>query len=136
MAKLTEILPLNNLHLLQDIIGLLRGDGELGHGVGQGGLGLLGLLLHQHDPPGKSRNVGLHFPVTLVLLLVSQQSLVQLVQRLVELNLQPVHLLTEVPDVAVGLVGPSVGLLGLLLKVVDDGVETVGLRLERLPIKL
>merc|ERR1712080_324474 len=47
-------------------------------------------------------------------------------------SLKTVNFLAIVPDVAVSLVGPPVGLLGLLLKVVDDGVETVRLRLERL----
>ena len=41
-------------------------------------------------------------------------------------------LLSEVPDVAVGLVGAPVGLLGLLLEPLDDGVEGVGLSLEGL----
>ena len=43
-------LGLDHLDLLQDVVGLLGGDGQLGDGVGQGLLRLLGFLLHQHDP--------------------------------------------------------------------------------------
>ena len=42
-------LGLDHLDLLQDVVSLLGGDGQLGDGVGQGLLRLLGFLLHQHD---------------------------------------------------------------------------------------
>merc|ERR1712060_643898 len=62
-------LTLHNLYFLQNVVGLLGGHGQLGDSVGQGGLSLLGLLLHQHDPPGEGGNVTLHLLVQLVLLL-------------------------------------------------------------------
>merc|ERR1719211_925711 len=125
-------LALHNLHLLQNIIGLLGGDSELGDGVGQGGLGLFGLLLHEHDPPGERGNVGLHLAVHLVLLLVGSLGLVQFVRGLIKLDLEAVDLLAVIPDVAVCLVGHPVGLLGGLVELVDDGVELVSLVLQGL----
>merc|ERR1719151_110995 len=74
----------------------------------------------------------LHLSVHLLLLLQGLSGLLQLVAGLVKLDLKTVDFLSIVPDVAVSLVGPPVGLLGLLLEVVDDGVETVRLRLEGL----
>ena len=109
-------LGLDDLDLLEDVVGLLGGDGQLGDGVGEGLLGLLGLLLHEHDAAGEGGNVRLHLLQVLLLLLQGLQSLVQLVVRLVELDLEAVHLLAIVTDVTVGLVGHAVRLLGLVLK--------------------
>jgi hypothetical protein len=36
--------------LLEDIVCVLAGDGKLGDGLSQVHVGLLRLLLHQHDP--------------------------------------------------------------------------------------
>ena len=53
-------LALKHLHLLEDLVGLLGGQGELGDGVGEVLLGLLRLLLHQHDATRQGGNVGLY----------------------------------------------------------------------------
>merc|ERR1740129_484830 len=62
-------LALEHLGLLEDAVGLLRLVGQSGDGVSQSLLGLLGLLLHEHDPPGQGRDVSLHLLVHLLLLL-------------------------------------------------------------------
>merc|ERR1711913_207059 len=123
---------LSTTFLLQDLIGLLGGDSELSDGGGEGSLGLLGLLLHQHDSPSQGGDVSLHFPVCLVLFLVSSQSFVEFVRGLIKLNLEAVNLFAVISDVTVGLVSHSVGLLGSLLELVDDGVQLVRLVLQGL----
>ena len=64
-------LVLHHLHLPHHVVGALRGDGQLGDSVGQGGLGLHGLLLHQHDAPGQGSDVGLNLITRKVFLLQS-----------------------------------------------------------------
>ena len=123
---------LHDLDLLEDLVSLLGGHGELGDGVGKVGLGLLGLLLHQHDPPGQGGDVGLNLEVDLGLDLELLIGLVELVHRLLEGDLEVVDLLAEVPDVALGLLQDLVGLRGLLLELLDDGEQTLGLILQRL----
>ena len=96
-------LGLENLDLLEDLIGLLGGQGQLGDSVGQVLLGLLGLLLHEHDATGQGGHIGLHLLEVLLLLLQGLGGLQQLVVRLVEANLQLLDFLSVVPDVAVSL---------------------------------
>jgi len=123
-------LALNNLDLLEDLIGLLGGQGELGDGGGEVDLGLLGFLLHQHDPTAEGSNVGLDLLVHLVLLLVALIGLVQFVKSLIKVNLEAVDFLSIISDVALSLLEDGVGLLGLILKLLDDGVEAIGLVLQ------
>merc|ERR1712008_115723 len=123
---------LDGLDLLEDVVSLLGGSGELGNGASKVLLRLLGLLLHEHDSTGKGSNIALYFPVHFVLLFQALGGLLQLVASLIKVNLKTVDFLAEVPDVDVGLVGAPVGLLGLVLEAIDDGVEAVGLRLEGL----
>merc|ERR1719297_651244 len=125
-------LALNNLDLLQDLIGLLGGQGKLGDGVGEVDLGLLGLLLHQHNSTAKSGNVGFHFFVHLVFLLKALISLVQFVCRLIEFDLKSMNFLSIISDVAFSLVENLVGFLGVFLELPDDGVELVSLVLQGL----
>ena len=68
----------------------------------------------------------------LVLLLERLQSLVEFVRGLIKLNLVSMDLLAIVSDVAVGLVSHGIGLLGGILELPDDGVQLVGLILQRL----
>merc|ERR1719297_758349 len=125
-------LALNNLDFLQDLIGLLGGQGKLGDGVGEVDLGLLGLLLHQHDPTAKSSNISFHLFVHFVLLLKALISLVKFVSGLVKFNLKSVNFLSIISDVAFSLVENLIGLLGVLLELPDDGVELVSLVLQGL----
>merc|ERR1711884_889194 len=110
----------------------LEDKGKLGDGVGEVDLGLLGLLLHQHDPTAQSSNVGLHLFVHFVLLLETLIGLVKLVGSLVKLNLKSVNFLSIISDVAFSLVENLIGLLGVLLELPDDGVELVSLVLQGL----
>merc|ERR1712086_308392 len=123
---------LDGLDLLEDVVSLLGGSGELGDGASKVLLRLLGLLLHEHDPTGKRTDIALHLPVHFVLFLQGLSRLLELVTGLIKVNLKAVDFFSEVPDVDVGLVGAPVGLLGLVLEALDDGVEAVGLRLEGL----
>merc|ERR1712020_855829 len=125
-------LALNNLDLLEDLIGLLGGQGELGDGGGEVDLGLLGFLLHQHDPTAESSNVGLDLLVHLVLLFVALIGLVQFVKSLIKVNLEAVDFLSIISDVALSLLEDGVRLLGLILELLNDGVETIGLVLQGL----
>ena len=74
-----------------------------GDGVGEGLLRLLGLLLHEHDPPGEGGHVSLHLLVHLLLLLQRLRGLGQLVVGLVKSNLEVLHFLAIISDVAVSL---------------------------------
>merc|ERR1711899_496196 len=125
-------LGLVDLDFLHDLVGLLGGEGQLGDGVGQVLLRLLGLLLHQHDPTGEGGHVGLDLLEVLLLLLEGLGGLDQLVVGLVEPDLQLLHFLAVVTDVAVSLFGHALVLLGGLLELVDGGVEPIRLPLQAL----
>merc|ERR1719245_2882930 len=70
---------LNNLDSLEDLVSILRGDGELGDGVAEGVSSLLVLLLHQHDSTSESSNISLNLLVLPVSLLQRLAGLGQLV---------------------------------------------------------
>merc|ERR1719427_469482 len=115
-------LVLKVLDLLEDAVGLLGSQGQLGDSLCKSGIGLLGLLFHQHDTPGKSADLLLSVLEVLFLLLQRLEGLGQLVVGLVKLNLSSLDLLAQIPDVSLMLVVPGVGLLGDTLKV-GDGCE-------------
>ena len=129
---ITHALTLHNLDLLEDLIRILGGDGKLGDSVGQVCLGLLGLLLHQHDPPGQGGDVRLNFHEQLPLLLETLHSGVDLVHSVLVGDLHVVNFLAKVPDVALGLAEDLVGLLSGLFKLADDAVKSLGFILEGL----
>merc|ERR1719288_43565 len=127
-----EASVLNNLDGLHDIVGGLGGEGKLGDGLAQLLGGLLVLLLHEHDPPGEGGDIALDLLELLLSLLEGLGGLGQLVVGLVETNLELLHFLAVVTDVAVSLIGSGGGLPGGLLKTSNGVVETIGLALQRL----
>merc|ERR1711970_1609512 len=127
-----EASVLNNLDGLHDIVGGLGGEGKLGDGLAQLLGGLLVLLLHEHDPPGEGGDVALDLLELLLSLLEGLGGLGQLVVGLIDADLELLHFLAVVTDVAVSLVGPGGGLPGGLLETSNGVVETIGLALQRL----
>merc|ERR1712209_147538 len=76
---IVHALALKDLGLLEDRVGFLGLVGEPGDGIGQGLLGLLGFLLHQHDSSGQGGDISLNLLVHLLLLLQRLSGLGQLV---------------------------------------------------------
>ena len=96
-------LALEDLGLLEDGVGLLGLVGEPGDGVGEGLLGLLGFLLHQHDSSGQGGDVGLNLLVHLLLLLEGLGGLGQLVVGLIKGDLEILDFLSIISDITVSL---------------------------------
>merc|ERR1719347_94765 len=118
---LVSILKLNLIHHglvlkvldpLQDAIGLLGSISQLGDGLGESAVSLLGLLFHQHDTPGESSNFLLSGLEILFLHLQGLQGLGQLVVGLIKVTLGSLDLLAQVPNVSLMLVVLGIGLLG------------------------
>merc|ERR1712020_292008 len=93
---------------------------------------LLVLLLHEHDPPGEGGDIALHLLELLLGLLKGLVGLGELVIGLIKADLELLHFLTIVTDIAVSLISPGGSLPGGLLKAGNGLVEPVGLTLERL----
>merc|ERR1711892_730855 len=115
----------NNFHFLQDIISLLRRNSQLSNSVGQSDLGFLGLFLHQHNSTAESSNVTLHLFVHFILFLKTLISLVKFVKGFIKLNFKSMHFLSIISDVTVSLISKSIRLLGSILKLLDDGIESI-----------
>ena len=96
-------LALEDLGLLEDGVSLLGLVGEPGDGVGEGLLGLLGFLLHQHDSSGQGGDVGLNLLVHLLLLLEGLGGLGQLVVGLIKGDLEILDFLSIISDITVSL---------------------------------
>merc|ERR1719348_1855166 len=123
---------LDNLDSLEDVVSRLGGECELGDGGAEGVSGLLVLLLHEHDPPGKGGHVSLHFLELLLSLLQRLGGLGQLVVGLVEADLKGLDFLSIVSDVAVSLVGSGCGFLGGILESLDGCIEAISLAFKAL----
>ena len=96
-------LRLEHLDLLEDVVGLLGGDSQLGDGGGEVLVRLLGLLLHQHDAAGEGGHVSLDLLQGLLLLLEGLRGLGEFVVGLVELNFEVVDFLAIVADINISL---------------------------------
>merc|ERR1719290_193817 len=125
-------LALNNLHFLQDIIGLFGRNSKLCDSVGKGDLSFLGLFLHQHDPTGQGRDVSLNLLVHFVLFLKAFISFVQFVSSLIKVNFKPMNFLSIISNITVSLVCQSIGLLGGIFKLLNDGIKSISFVLEGL----
>merc|ERR1712209_619 len=129
---IVHALALKDLGLLEDRVGFLGLVGEPGDGIGQGLLGLLGFLLHQHDSSGQGGDISLNLLVHLLLLLQRLGGLGQLVIGLIKGDLEVLDFLSIVSDVTVSLVSLSVVFLGGIFKLLDGGIKPISLSLQAL----
>merc|ERR1719322_687972 len=129
---IVHALALKDLGLLEDRVGFLGLVGQPGDGIGQGLLGLLGFLLHQHDSSGQGGDIGLNLLVHLLLFLKGLSGLGQLVIGLIKSNLKILDFLSIISDITISLVSLPVVFLGSILKLLYGGIETVSLSLQAL----
>merc|ERR1712050_429346 len=123
---------LHNLDGLHDIISSLGGDGQLGDSLAESLSRLLILLLHEHDPPGQSRHIALHFLELFLGLLKRLGGLGQFVIGLIESDFELLYFLAIISDIAVSLISSGHSFPSCLLETSDGGVKSVSLSLEGL----